>query len=81
MSLINMAEQGFRNLVRDDSTVQSTIGLAPDEFKKWTLYVKFSVSGEIGNLTAQYLVKICLLIVYHRLTYVFRKISKTEILA
>ncbi|KAK6343043.1 hypothetical protein TWF718_008420 [Orbilia javanica] len=68
LSLMNISRYGFDNLPGASQDISFGLDLDPRDTKLWKTYGIIAWVGEICNLTTQYLVKGCLLLVYHSLT-------------
>ncbi|KAK6335857.1 hypothetical protein TWF730_003232 [Orbilia blumenaviensis] len=68
LSLMNIGRHGFDNLPGAGLSVTSGLDLNPKDLHFWKTYGILGWVGEICNITTQYLVKGCLLLVYHSLT-------------
>ncbi|KAF3226017.1 hypothetical protein TWF192_010591 [Orbilia oligospora] len=69
LSLLNISRYGFDNLPGFSRNISpSSLDLDPKSTRLWKTYGILAWTGEICNITTQYLVKGCLLLVYHSLT-------------
>ncbi|KAF3169949.1 hypothetical protein TWF788_010351 [Orbilia oligospora] len=69
LSLLNISRYGFDNLPGFSRNISpASLDLDPKSTRLWKTYGILAWTGEICNITTQYLVKGCLLLVYHSLT-------------
>ncbi|KAK6504360.1 hypothetical protein TWF506_002561 [Arthrobotrys conoides] len=69
LSLLNISRYGFDNLPGSSQNISpESFDLDPKSTRLWKTYGILAWAGEICNITTQYLVKGCLLLVYHSLT-------------
>ncbi|KAK6532754.1 hypothetical protein TWF281_006931 [Arthrobotrys megalospora] len=68
LSLMNISRYGFDNLPGASRNIESGLDLTPKDLDLWKTYGILAWVGEICNITTQYLVKCCLILVYHSLT-------------
>ncbi|KAK6505747.1 hypothetical protein TWF481_007639 [Arthrobotrys musiformis] len=68
LSFMNISRYGFDNLPGASRNISAGLDLDPKDRNLWKTYGILAWVGEICNITTQYLVKGCLLLVYHSLT-------------